>query len=147
MYYNLIILIEYTIIFTVIWLYLISYSHIFINVGVENDKDKDKDKDSENIFLNLTVDDLMAIDISKNIIDVAHRYTSSTSSSTSASASISSTCDQSVTRVLFCEEGFCQMINARYEMLDSSYPVLSPEEVFVREQLTFYVRSQTRRLL
>lgn len=91
----------------------------------------------------------MAFNISKNIIDVVHRYTSSisTSSSTSTSTSITNTYDQSVACVLFCEKGFCQMINARYEMLDSSYPVLSPEEVSVRDQLTSYVCSHTRRIL
>lgn len=117
---------------------------IFINVGAEKDKEKekDKDKDGENNLLNLTVENLMAINISKNIIDIVHRYTSSTSAFTSTFA----TYYQSITCVLFCEKGFCQMINARYEMLDSSYPVLSPEEVSVREQLTSYVRSHTRRI-
>lgn len=93
----------------------------------------------------------MAFNISKNVIDIVHRYTSSTSTSFSISAStstsITNTYDQSVVCTLFCEKGFCQMINARYEMLDSSYPVLSPEEVSVRDQLTSYIRSQTRRTL
>lgn len=110
-------------------------------------KDIDEDKDGENIFLNMTVEDLMAFNISKNIIDVVHRYTSSTSFSTSTSTFITNAYDQSFVCALFCEKGFSQMINARYEMLDSSYPVLSPEEVSVRDQLTSYVRSQTRRTL
>ena len=85
----------------------------------------------------------MSINIPKNIIDMVHRYTFSFSTSTSTLTSTTIDCS-AVCVSLFSSKGLRQLIIARYEMLDASYPVLSPEEVSVRDHLKAYIRSYTQ---
>lgn len=87
----------------------------------------------------------MQINISQKIIDILHQYTltfsTPTSNTTSTSTSIPTTSHHSALCVsLFTSKGFSHLINARYEMLDSTYPVLSLEESTIRDHLKSYVQ-------
>ena len=128
---------------------MFSYTEI---LGVE--KENERDKESEDLFLNLTVEKLMQINISQKIIEILHQYTlrSSTpttttnTTSTSTSTSIPTTSHYSALCVsLFTNKGFSHLINERYEMLESNYPVLSPEESTVRDHLKAYVQSYSNK--
>ena len=112
------------------------------------EKENERDKGSEDLFLNLTVEKLMQMNVSQKIIEILHQYTlrfstpTSTTTTTSTSTSIPTTSHHSALCVsLFTSKGFSLLINARYEMLDSNYPVLSPEESTVRDHLKAYVQS------
>ena len=85
----------------------------------------------------------MQINISQKIIDVIHQYTSTFSTSTTTSTSIYTTSHHNALCVsLYSREGFSHLLSARYEMLDSTYPVLSPEEITVRDHLKAYIQSK-----
>ena len=112
------------------------------------EKENERDKESEDSFLNLTVEQLMQINISQKIIDMLHQYTltfstpTSTSTTTTTSTSIPTTSHHRALCVsLYTSKGFSHLMNARYEMLDSNYPVLSPQESTVRDHLKAYVQS------
>ena len=98
-----------------------------------------KDKEREDFSSNLTVEDLMTISISKDVIKMVHRYISSLSTTVLTTSENSVVC-----ALLFTPKGLSQLITARYEMLDSIYPVLSLEESSVRDHLNAYVRSNSR---
>ena len=118
------------------------------------EKENERDKESEDSFLNLTVEQLMQINISQKIIDMLHQYTltfsTPTSTSTTTTTTTTTTTSTSIPTTshhralcvsLYTSKGFSHLMNARYEMLDSNYPVLSPQESTVRDHLKAYVQS------
>ena len=96
----------------------------------------------------MNVDDIMSMTICENILDKAVVQCSYSSSSYSFSPL--SPCSGSYIGVyppilpsLLSLKGLMESLNLRYEILESAYPALTPEEVSVREQIKEYVHSQS----
>lgn len=99
----------------------------------------------------MTVDDIMSFTVSETIMDIAAKqssfsaFTPSFSSSSSSSTSVPPDTYTDpreyppILPLLLSWKNLVESLNSRYEVQDSAYPVLTPEETSVRKQINAYV--------
>jgi hypothetical protein len=99
----------------------------------------------------VTVDDIMSFTVSETIMDIAaiqssfSTFTPSSSSSSSSSTPVppDTYTDPGeyppILPLLLSWKKLVESLNSRYEVQDSAYPVLTPEETSVRKQINAFV--------
>ena len=99
----------------------------------------------------MTVDDIMSFTVSETIMDIATKqssfstFTPSFSSSSSSSTSVPPDTYTDpreyppILPLLLSWKKLLESLNSRYEVQDSAYPVLTPEETSVRKQINAFV--------